>query len=484
MGERNRLLSRTALAEALTGGGLALLYASIYAAHAAYEPALLGRPAAFGLMVLVTALGVVIAVRVGALSTAILATLGGFLTPILVRGAPAQGAPVGDGNMIALFGYLTVLDLGLLAVAAFRQWRGLQVLALVGTWTVAWGWMGQSYRPELLPGLLPWVIGLFLIFALMPVVRNLRLRVAVGWEELGLILANPALFFPTLVWLLPPALDVYLGSCALGMAAVYLLLANLAWGRMREDRALPLSWLGVGLAFAVITIPLQLQGHWIMLGWAAEGAVLVWIGARTRMLALRGAGLALLAVVAGWLLLLYQIAPHRPAGSFVPIANEVFLTFLAGLAALGAALQVYAANRIRPPDGPPVRLALSIALAVLGLAGLTAEVRAGMGTGSASAFAVSLLWTMYGAGIVGLGMARKFPALRKLGLAVFALAVLKVFLVDIASVGGAWRILSFVTLGVILVAVSWLYHRYGERIRAFITADDASERPIGEATER
>ena len=477
LGERNRVLERTALGEALTGGGLAFLYASIYAAHAAYRPALLGRPEAFGLMVLVTALGVTIAVRIGALSTAILATLGGFLTPILVRGAPAHGVPTGDGNMTALFGYLTVLDLGLLAVAAFRQWRSLQVLALVGTWLVAWGWMGQSYRPDLLPRLLPWVIGLFFIFALMPVIRNLRLRVPVRLEEMGLILANPAFFFPTLVWLFPPAWDVYLGACALVMAVVYLLLANLAWGRMREDRALPLSWLGVGLAFAVITVPLQLQGHWIMLGWAAEGAVLVWIGARMRMSALRGAGLALLAVVAGWLLLLYQIAPHPGPEGLTPVANGVFVTFLAGLAALGVALQMYTNYRIGEPDGPQARLALSMALAVLGLWVLTAELRANMGSGSASAFGVSLLWTIYGAAIVVLGMARSYPALRKLGLAVFGLAVLKVFLVDMASVGGAWRILSFVTLGAILVGISWLYHRYGERIRAFISSGELAPEP-------
>ena len=51
------------------------------------------------------------------------------------------------------------------------------------------------------------------------------------------------------------------------------------------------------------------------------------------------------------------------------------------------------------------------------------------------------------------------PVLRWLGLGVFALTVGKVFLIDLASLKTVYRIGSFLALGALLVAASFLYQR-------------------------
>ena len=72
------------LSEALSGLGLGLCYLSLYAGYAYYE--LLRVGAAFGLMFVVTVLGTIVAVISERQVTAVLALLGGLLTPVLLAG--------------------------------------------------------------------------------------------------------------------------------------------------------------------------------------------------------------------------------------------------------------------------------------------------------------------------------------------------------------------------------------------------------------
>ena len=60
---------------------------------------------------------------------------------------------------------------------------------------------------------------------------------------------------------------------------------------------------------------------------------------------------------------------------------------------------------------------------------------------------------------------RDFAPLRYLAMALFGLTVLKVFLVDLSSLGGIYRILGFIGVGLVLLAVSFLYQR-GRRKRS------------------
>src|ERR1700687_5593038 len=111
------------LSEGLSGLGLGLCYLSLYAGYAYY--ALLPAGAAFGLMFIVTVLGTGVAVVSERQVTAVLALLGGLLTPVLL----AQPEP----NERVLLGYLFVLDLLVLAIARFRTWTALNRLAWAGT---------------------------------------------------------------------------------------------------------------------------------------------------------------------------------------------------------------------------------------------------------------------------------------------------------------------------------------------------------------
>ncbi|MGB2822022.1 MAG: DUF2339 domain-containing protein, partial [Phycisphaerae bacterium] len=74
--------------------------------------------------------------------------------------------------------------------------------------------------------------------------------------------------------------------------------------------------------------------------------------------------------------------------------------------------------------------------------------------------AYSIWWAVYATALIVLGFVRSSRAARYLALVLFAVTLGKVFLVDMAKVEAVYRILSFLSLGTLLLAGSWLYHRY------------------------
>ena len=72
---------------------------------------------------------------------------------------------------------------------------------------------------------------------------------------------------------------------------------------------------------------------------------------------------------------------------------------------------------------------------------------------------LSVLWTLYAALALGWGFLRSAAAIRYGALALFGLTAFKVFLVDLSAVRTTYRILSFLTLGIVLLLVSLAYQK-------------------------
>ncbi len=114
---------QAAAANALAGSGVVILYGATWAAQTLYG--LIGMLPGFVLMVVITAVCVAVAINRDARFIAVLGLLGGFATPLLVASDASSPA--------ALFGYILLLDLGLLWLARARGWPLLAVLSLAGT---------------------------------------------------------------------------------------------------------------------------------------------------------------------------------------------------------------------------------------------------------------------------------------------------------------------------------------------------------------
>ena len=80
--------------------------------------------------------------------------------------------------------------------------------------------------------------------------------------------------------------------------------------------------------------------------------------------------------------------------------------------------------------------------------------------GVAELYAYSGAWLALAGLLLALGLRGGVPALRRAGLVLMALTVGKAFLVDMNDLGGLWRVLSFLGLGVSLIALGWAYRRF------------------------
>jgi uncharacterized membrane protein len=127
-------------AQTLCATGILVLYAVTFACRSYYHFALFGLVPTFLLMTLITAGAFVLAVRLNAIVVAVLGIAGGFLTPILLS--------TGQDNPLGLFGYIAVLDIGLLAVAQRQRWNVLPILGAIGTALIQFAWAAAVFVPE------------------------------------------------------------------------------------------------------------------------------------------------------------------------------------------------------------------------------------------------------------------------------------------------------------------------------------------------
>jgi uncharacterized membrane protein len=122
----------------LCGTGVLVLYANTFAAHGFYH--LIGVAPAFALMILVTVVAFLLSVRLDAQVVAVLGLLGGFLTPVLLS--------TGQDHPLGLFGYIGLLDAGLIAVVSRKRWNYQVLLAAIGTVAMQVAWAAKFFAVE------------------------------------------------------------------------------------------------------------------------------------------------------------------------------------------------------------------------------------------------------------------------------------------------------------------------------------------------
>ncbi|MDB5387430.1 MAG: putative rane protein, partial [Planctomycetaceae bacterium] len=87
---------------------------------------------------------------------------------------------------------------------------------------------------------------------------------------------------------------------------------------------------------------------------------------------------------------------------------------------------------------------------------------------TATSLAVTLVWTLYATLALIAGIYARSGWLRILSLSLFVLTVVKVFLFDVWHLETVIRVFAFISLGVALLLVSFLYRRFRDRIRSWI----------------
>ena len=444
--------------EGIAGLGAAVMYLSIWAGCQYYK--LFSLDVGFFAMIIVTAGMGAVALGRNSQRIALLSLFGGFLTPILVsEGKDAQ---------VVLFTYLLILGAGLLVIELRRDWRSLTPISFLLSQFYFWGWYSEFYRPDKLERTVIFATLFFLLYAALPVIRSVRFS---GLRELDVlvVVANSFAYLGALYIMLWPNDRWPLTLLVLALSAGQILVARLVPPpKPGESPLTRLLFAGLALTFATLAIPIRLDGKWITLAFAIEGAILVWTGFRSLTGHLRTGGYFLLALAAIRLLIF-----PLPAVQF--LFNQRFAAYAVLIICFGVAL--YAARENSSSVSGEELSALgvfAVAINVFALIALSLELwdhfgsHAGLGidSGLAQHLALSLLWTAYASGLIALGVKRESALLRWQALVLFGLVVLKVFIYDSSFLERFYRIVSFFILGLVLLTVSFLYQRKVARERS------------------
>ena len=81
---------------------------------------------------------------------------------------------------------------------------------------------------------------------------------------------------------------------------------------------------------------------------------------------------------------------------------------------------------------------------------------------------LTVAWGLEGVALLTAGFPLRDRVLRLSGLALFLVCLLKLFLYDLNQLETLYRILSFIVLGAIMVAVSWIYTRFRDRVQRYL----------------
>ncbi len=308
-------------ARVLTGGGSALFYFSVFAAYGIYH--LIG-PVFAGLGLCASALAVFgLAMAYRSQAVGVLGVLGAFITPLLI------GGDIDDGVFPLV--YVAVINVPVLLLGVRRKWQLLYNLAFALTIMHFLVWLDWFSDCEVWVGL-GFALLYFIEYAALGLLK-LRSEQKVSGrtaDMIRLVMAS-MLLLGVVYWLLGESgKNSWTGTAFLLLALLHVGLARFAFKVLARFSAEILCFLSGGLIFATLALPAQLDGEWVSLGWAVEGAVLAWFAGRVRSRTLQG-GAFLLGLVGILKTMVFDV-------TFYEIAPSLFLNARFAVGMLSAVL--------------------------------------------------------------------------------------------------------------------------------------------------
>lgn len=267
MGALSRKRSRHWFGVGLLGAGLAVLYLNTWAAYSG--SGLFGGEAAFAIVSAITIAGVLLAVRLGAASLVSLATLGGFVTPIVAGPGP---------EALSLLVYVALLNTGIVATSLFKHWKLPLWLSFGGTTFtqfLLWIVVDLSALEALAFSTL-----YFAQFFGAACVYSLRRHEPTPVDDLFLPCLAAAVYAVLGFGMGQSLMQPFPAAFPLALAACFGWAAQVAYRRVPANLPFRNVCTALALFFLTIAAPLQLGIGWVAVAWAAEATLLETVGLR------------------------------------------------------------------------------------------------------------------------------------------------------------------------------------------------------------
>lgn len=393
------------------------------------------------------------------------------LLPFLLLIMACARLTVPDPSMI--FGLALLLVVLTLGLARLLQVDWLPLCALAGVAGLEFAWHARHFSPEAAALPMFWYFGFYAIFTAYPFAFAKTFADRTGpWAVAALAgvahfplvhrviaAASPNDFMGLLpaLFALPPLLSL-----------VAILKTVPAAGPARLNQ---LAWFGgAALFFVTLIFPLQFERQWITIGWALEGAALLWLFHRVPHPGLRATGVVLLVVAFVRLTFNQGVYAYHVRGD-TPILNWYLYAYGLVIAALfvGAKLLAPPRERTLNLNAPPLLNTLGVILAFLllnieiadyftapGAATLAFKFRGNF----ARDMTYTIAWALFALGLLGAGIWKSLRPARYAALALLSVALVKLFFHDLAQLQALYRVGALMAVAVIAILASFAYQRF------------------------
>jgi uncharacterized membrane protein len=432
-----------------------IAYLSLWAAFSLYH--LAPSSVVFLAMTGITVVNAVLARRQESELLAIYAMAGGLATPALLWTA--------RGDHFFLFVYLVLLNAGGLLLFALHPWKRLAWAALLGT---ALYYVALSdYQAASLSWTVFFLALYFANFAAIPFLVERRPDARPDPVfPIAFPIANGFATFLAFVWLFgSPSQQLWRTWATAVLALACLLMAR------RGPVSLSRTNLGLGIFFLTTAVGLEFDRPVATLCWLGEALALFALAKRRGHVAMRVFAAGVLAVAALSLVVDWFFGSRHPQAV---VANLHFATNLAAAAVFAAVVRLNLGDdeRSRYLAGfASIAFSLTLLVAVSleihhywfcgagffrDLCGRYGQLKS---RENAAGWDDTAWYMLYGAGLMAMGFLRRSAFLRWQALVLLAFTIAKVFLNGVSQQSEGYRVLTFLALGVLLLAVSFAYQR-------------------------
>lgn len=468
--------ARVAVAVAIPG-----LYATTVVATQTYD--LISPVIGLEAGALIGVIAVAIAVRWSSMLVGSVGILGALAAPMLVGTA-------GEGGSIAFVALALAASVGVLLWQRWN-WLALAAFAVSAPQLVFWiadsgfvSFEGPATPSEPVLLVLAVLTGFWVLYAAAAFGFELRAR---GEAKLPvsswlLLLCSSVLVVYAGAVVIGVDSTLALNSWIFGFAAVHLLLgaAAIRFGVHREIGSLLIAG---GIALGSIALANAFDGPTLVAVWSAMAAALAYMATRVdrgyslvlsdaQRLLLGAFGFLVLAIV-------HMLVVEAPPYAIAEGVDDLGSSLVAMLCCAGAALACwYWGREIEPTSATVAGFVSAIGLVYLGSVSIV-DVIGADDSGEAREIGqawLSAFWAASGFAAVVWGMVRKSPKARLGGLALLIVAIAKVWTYDLAELEELARALSFVALGLLLLAGAFAYQQFKPEEEEREAGGEAAER--------
>ena len=287
----------------LVSGAMTIFYFVTFIGYSVFN--FFPQSLTFILMFLFTAFTVAASLNYNKVVIALIGLVGSYAVPFLLSD--------NSGRVSILFAYTAIINIGVLIISFYKQWRSLYLSAFAFTWLMLLSLWANNYEYDNFAPYFTFNLVTFLTFYIAFIFQKIHQEKELKGLDVVLFLFNSLLFFSMGVWYIH---DYSIGNrtaiaaFTLGNALLHFGVAYYFHIKKFPSQGLKYLILVLALSFATLVIPIQFKGSWITVFWSAEAALLFWFGRRKNLLVYERISYAVMVLASISLLIDWVKAPN------------------------------------------------------------------------------------------------------------------------------------------------------------------------------